>query len=530
MGLISILAYSPVYAEMRHISYELSYSHPAPITCLNIYVKTTLDSTGKFSFFVPKWSFNHVSYMGKNGQTNYVDDTHIFTILDKPFSPVQFSYDLCPVDPARDLRTSIIDKEYIFLDFLSALIFPSEMTNWKEKWDIEFELKNLPAHFNFYSSYPIENKKIKITETWPRFLHTALWATKNVATSIIVNKKQVDFIYIGENKKKRKKLEIITKKLMIEQRKFWQDDDFKQYSAIFLDNELQKSRGNLIGKNATCFFSYLVDDLEKEKADTIHQISHELFHAWLGDKISFAPYPSDLTWFVEGFTDYYGQKLAQKSGLLSSKEVKEIFNRQILAYYQLPIKNETQETFLSSGYKDPMYYSLNLLKGYFIAAWLDRLKNPKGDALMPLILREILATYSKQAEENLMISKELVFEVFSKYISEDEMFLINSIIVYGKTIEFTPNFTMGEITKLKEKKVPDFGFDLNELITNRTIKNLKSDSAAFRAGLRNEMKVLDHNFRLIKTNQEIKLQALTKQGSQEFYYFPEIKVIKVPQL
>ena len=176
-----------------------------------------------------------------------------------------------------------------------------------------------------------------------------------------------------------------------------------------------------------------------------------------------------------------------------------------------------------------MYYVISLLRGYFVASKLDRLKDEKGQPLMPIILREILAKAQRQ-EVGFLASRKIIMDAFSKHLPEAEMDSVNKIVFKGATIDFSPDFAMGNTLNLKEVNVPDVGFNFHELIVNQTLGGLESDSPAFKAGLRNGMKVLDHNIRLVEVNHKIEMMIATDQGVKKFEYFPNSKKINVLQI
>lgn len=522
-----------VNAEPRNMVYDISYK-PENKTCLHVNVQTTLDSKGIFSFVIPRFSSNHLAYLPEDGKVDYFQQTRVFTMIQKPLMPVSFSYDFCPNTFSRDLRTSIVEKEYFFLEFLNAFVLPSDIVDWYEKWDIEVNFEKLPEYFNFYSNYDINQKKIKIIDTWPNFLNSATWATRNKSSSFYINNKKIDFVYIGNDKKKSKELQKITKKLIFEQRKFWQDDDFDKYTSVFLDNKLHKiptDQGGVRGRSFWQLSSCLADDLKKKKAEITQTISHELFHAWLGGKIKFAAPPHDLIWFSEGFTDYYAQKLARQADLISDKEFYDIFNEQIAAYIQLAIKDAKMDEILSPLANDGLYYSVNLLRGYFIAARFDQIRDEKGQPVMPFVFKDIMNSYQNQSSKNLFISKKIIDSIFRKYFSEEECKLLDDIVIGGKIIDFSPEYTLGKKAKLKKMNMPEQGFDMRGLISKKEISGINPESPAYQAGLRNGMKVFDYAIRLLTPDTDSEIKIITKTGElQSIKYQSESKWIEVPQL
>lgn len=533
---LGFLLFSNVFAEPRQMQYEISESTSIvqQRQCLHVDLVTRLDGAGKGDFYVPHMVTNFVYIFSKEGKKHYAENSRIFSVIDKPFGPVQFSYDVCANTPSRDLRATIIEKEYIFLDFLNIFLLPTNNINWYEKWNIEVSFEKLPEYFNFYSNYAINQKKIKTIDILPNFVTAAAWATKNKPVSFFINDKKIDFLYIGNDEKKSIKLQTITQKLITEQRKFWQDDDFEKYTSVFLDNKLHRiptDQGGVRGRSFWQLSSCIVDDIKKKKAEIVQTISHELFHAWLGGKIRFSAPPHDLIWFSEGFTDYYAQKLARQAGLISDQEFNTIFNEKLTAYIQLPIKDAKMNEILSPLANDGLYYGVNLLRGYFIAARLDQLRDEKGQPVMPFVFKEIMNTYQHQSGQNLLISKKIVDSVFRKYFSAEECQLINNIVIDGKIIDFSREFTLGKKVKLKKMKLPEQGFDMRMLISKKMIANIDPNSPAYRAGLRNEMKVFDYTITFLTPDTESEIKVMTKEGElQVIKYKPESKSVEVPQL
>lgn len=148
----------------------------------------------------------------------------------------------------------------------------------------------------------------------------------------------------------------------------------------------------------------------------VETMSHEFFHAWNVERIrpqSLQPFDftktnmSDLLWFAEGFTNYYGKLALKRSGYFSQKayfeQVLKALNRTLQApgrRFHGPAGMSQQAVFVDAGVSvDPTDYGNNYLSYYtygeVIALGLDLQLRVKFDSSLDQLMRQMWLVYGK---------------------------------------------------------------------------------------------------------------------------------------
>ena len=100
-------------------------------------------------------------------------------------------------------------------------------------------------------------------------------------------------------------------------RDFWSDNAFPYYPVTV--SPFDRDHGSADGSEFTNAFWMFVSRLDRLDG-LLPTLAHESFHAWNPGKMGTVPTGYDenaIKWFREGPTDYYGQLLTYRAGLLS---------------------------------------------------------------------------------------------------------------------------------------------------------------------------------------------------------------------
>lgn len=148
----------------------------------------------------------------------------------------------------------------------------------------------------------------------------------------------------------------------------------------------------------------------------VETMSHEFFHAWNVERIrpqNLQPFDftktnmSDLLWFAEGFTNYYGKLTLKRSGYFSEKayfeQVLKALNRTLQApgrRFHGPSGMSQQAVFVDAGVSvDSTDYGNNYLSYYtygeVIALGLDLQLRVKFDTHLDQLMRQMWLRYGK---------------------------------------------------------------------------------------------------------------------------------------
>ena len=101
-------------------------------------------------------------------------------------------------------------------------------------------------------------------------------------------------------------------------RNFWSDNNFPYYLVTV--SPFDRDHGSADGSEFTNAFWMFVSRLDRLDG-LLPTLAHESFHTWNPGKMGTVPTGYDgskIKWFREGPTDYYGQLLTYRAGLLSA--------------------------------------------------------------------------------------------------------------------------------------------------------------------------------------------------------------------
>ena len=148
----------------------------------------------------------------------------------------------------------------------------------------------------------------------------------------------------------------------------------------------------------------------------VETMSHEFFHAWNVERIrpkSLQPFDftktnmSDLLWYAEGFTNYYGKLALKRSGYFSQdayfEQVLKALNRTLQApgrRFHGPAGMSQQAVFVDAGVSvDPTDYGNNYLSYYtygeVVALGLDLQLRVKFGRSLDQLMRQMWVLYGK---------------------------------------------------------------------------------------------------------------------------------------
>ena len=173
--------------------------------------------------------------------------------------------------------------------------------------------------------------------------------------------------------------------------------------------------------------------------NVLHVIAHEYLHQWLGGTMKPRRPTGYLIWFLEGFSDYYAQRI-----LLSAKEIDE--EGFIQAY------NVTIEDYLTSAVRELSNH--NIVLNYNRRADVRRLPYLRGSLLATLLDNEIREQSNggkrlddmifdmlrfSQRDGNLKWSNEDIFAAIEKFTSKEFVKQMRRYIINGDLIPLPPS-------------------------------------------------------------------------------------------
>jgi predicted metalloprotease with PDZ domain len=280
-------------------------------------------------------------------------------------------------------------------------------------------------------------------------------------------------------------------KVLETERSFWREDA-QPFLVTMTPTVAGPGRISYGGSGFGDSFALWVDDNTK-LADLRWLLAHEYFHTWnpaaLGGIADGSQEPATY-WFSEGFTDYYAWKLMLASGQFAPAEFAARWNETLRAYAASPVRSAPNSLIVSDFWKSQAVEKLPYQRGALLAAILDREAKLRGsslDAVMHEMRRRASPAGKGQPADVLFPT------VYREVIGFDPAPLIARHMIAGEPLAL-PADTFGPCFAVRTIQGAAFERGWDREATSKAgqvITGLKDDSAAYAAGLRNGMKLVE---------------------------------------
>lgn len=475
-----------------------TFSQPKDVTDqLDVTVEFLGDDYGRTQVITPWIGFS--PYLGDNiftfdivnGQKvlgqglNYTDYLHY------PGEKFSVNYSVFHDKTVGDVTAPYIQKDFFSVDPTRFLIHPNIDRDKKIKFTFDFSA--LDEEYKIFTSFGI-GKKITVESTLNHLYASRLVGTKIQPSCYDVNGFLLHVIENGSWPKLEEKVPAgMLAGLIKFQREVMDDYDFPYYIAIVNQQPNDVPLKNINGAHDMNILSLSLPDVPKDELDIItYTMVHEVFHGWLGNKIIF---PISLNesyqWFYEGFTDYCTMSLARAANLISDEMYLNRLNHYAKEYYTEIYRHASNELYsnINKQFKHLNHSHFNNAKGFFLAQWFFTMVKEKNmsDNSIKLFIKELVAlTYDKKQ----IFSEEIFWEAFYKFFNDDFKELIDKHIVNGELMTLPP--IDGFLIQDENMKIVDLGFDVVETIKAERLIGLRENSAAFKAGLKENAICINH--------------------------------------
>ncbi len=314
------------------------------------------------------------------------------------------------------------------------------------------------------------------------------------------------------------------RKIINVQREFWRDHSQKYYLVTLVplaDGNNSYSFGGTGLTDSFALFATPNATIDKIKG----LIAHEYAHNWIAPKLGRMPDPEQqLYWFSEGFTEFYTLRLLLRGEIISDEEFVAAYNERIREYYLLPVKSAGNDRIVKEFWTAPNVQRLPYLRGFLFAtnlnAEIENLSN--GKYSLDDVMHEL---FEASKGESPPLSFQSLATVFSKYLGRDSVPIIQRFIIDGDMIEpvadgLGPDFGREMVTS----QVFELGFDFDKLAKDRIVANVKLESAAYAAGLRDgQVRVGGFSVFFGDTTREIELKVRDNSGDKIVRFHPVAK-------
>lgn len=197
-------------------------------------------------------------------------------------------------------------------------------------------------------------------------------------------------------------------KVVREQRRMYGVNDACDYLIAILDDTDKGGGRSFV--NACCVYM----SQRKSPMDLAWIFSHEHFHTFNGIGTHSQYANEDLTWFIEGFTEFYANRTNVKSGVYDHKTYEKNIIRTIKEYNNSRAKKFSYVEVLKNKREVSFCNRYLYVKGHLFAHYLDKRIQVKSNSTLCLddFMKEVYKTY-KSNDEALSFSK--LSRVYANY-------------------------------------------------------------------------------------------------------------------
>lgn len=233
-------------------------------------------------------------------------------------------------------------------------------------------------------------------------------------------------------------------------------------------------------------------------AELRETISHEHFHSWNPGELGAMREEADLRdkWFSEGFTNFYSSRLLQRSGRAAPEDFAESWNKALLAYATSPAREQPNSRIEKDYWNSQDVQKLAYHRGQLLAAlWDYELRKASSGAkdLDDVILAMAAKVREAGAARAALPAPAELFAATYKaqggtWIDEE----LDRHVRRGELIVLPEDAFGGCVTvKTRTQATFERGWDPEATsAADNVITGLAQDSPAYRAGLRDGMKIL----------------------------------------
>lgn len=494
------------------ISYELNFDQPNSHL---IIVSMTVSGADEdhLNFAIPAWR------PGRYAIQNYSRLIQEFTAVDQNKKPLSFKK---TDKDTWNVETSSAKSVTVSYKFYSTILDAG--STYYDEDEIYFNGANLFMYVHGYKDLPV-TLKINSPDKWTIATGMNKVSEKNYSAPnyddfadfptiisptlkhevVTVNNIPVNIWVQGETNGDIKSLADDISKIAKAQFEFWNYVPFKEYHFLYHFFDRPFSHG-VEHKNSTSICVGPLKDMPNPKDfSRIHGVtSHEMFHAWniktlfpdhIGLSFDYTKENyTDLLYFSEGFTSYFGDYFLIKSGLITEEKYFSGQARDIKTLEDTPgtklqtLAESSQESWLTGyGYDGSRNKLVNFYsKGELVALLLDleirattNQQKSLGDVMRSLYTDFAMNKKGFTTPDFKNAVKTISGKDFSEFFNQ---------YIYGlKPLDFKDAFDKNGFTFEKSPDLPTVRFSLGLELRRQdgkwTVMNVIPGSAAYKAGL-----------------------------------------------
>ena len=522
-------------ASEADLSYTISRKDS---TTLLVKVAFTGNGKGNTILHLPnEWASQHALYTAISDITAISKHTvvkptgrpDIYSINYSPGRQVIFSY-LLHKDWPGELKyplyfRSVIQPDFFYFEGYSGIVYPELSDTTHIKCHIAYKgfVKDDFIGNSFFSN----KKEGSFTVSQDDLLNSIFCAGKFRSKTTIVNGHQLVVALTGKPAFSDKAVFSSIVKIILAERRFWNDAGPDYYLTIFLPLYDQGNTGGTAHYHAFSLFQSADLGLT---GNLLPMIAHEYFHNWLGLGLKMPAPDEPYKWFSEGFTEYYSYRILYETGIISEKDFFKKVNAYLRDYFLSPYFSLANQELIGRYWENSELKLLSYRRGFVEAFMLNSQISEKHEKSLDELLRELyLRSFPAR-----IFSNKLFDNLVCKYSDQKTLTAINQSNVGDNKplarLLFTNQYY--QMDTLKVDKVFDLGFNYEASKAAGKIVGLTAGSNAAKAGLAENMKLSNKYSIWFGNTEKPAMIGVIEHGQEKsIQYIPQLRVDKrIPQL
>lgn len=350
----------------------------------------------------------------------------------------------------------------------------------REARDVSVELTGVPAGWSVYSSLAASGAAGRVRGNEDVTAPTAIGGQLGSPRAFEVKGRRVEAFVARGLSHSPSEIGGWVEQIVTHQRQRMGVFDYPFYVVAI------RPRANVIAGTAidNLFIGFMRPDATR--ADIVRNISHEMFHGFIPDRLSLTSSGKEAwarhLWFSEGLVDYMARSLSMEQGLATASDLAGRFNRDLRDLSENPHASWPASAFESAaagaGGLSQTMKNVSYARGALMAAHWDMRLRARGGPDLAEVLRRMIAMPGDE------MSEERFFQQLARHdIGAGADF--RRYVVRGESLEpdrrlLGPGYTIAPVD------IPSFdpGFDLAATVETRSIAGVAAAGPAFAAGLR----------------------------------------------
>lgn len=443
-------------------------------------------------------------------------------------SPTQvtFHYQLHMNNPYHHIDAPIIEEHFFQLMGISSLTLP--LYRGAEDAKINIQFKNLPKNFTVVGSGGlVKSEAISFNGTLNEFSSYVLAGSDHNHVFHIGKKPVMAFSSTQQDAFPTTRMSNF-ETVATFQNTLMGDQDARPFLLTSVTVPEDAFHSTLFSRHFRNTISLSIPEKKNEDGVVI-AFARENFRHWLGGKLRADIHHGQLLWFIGGVNDYFANSSAHQSGVISQETYIKNINNLLREYYLSPLQHQSYQQLVEKYSNDPYHNIAAQMRGNLAALMLQgNTKKPLENEPLTRVIKNLLAV--KGEKDYCVLSPELLDEHLKKELSARQMKDFTRAINTGKGLKLPKTLNDNEL-KLKQVKVlyPKFDFDMNAFTTKHVIKNIKPDSASFKAGLRDGMEVIEYKMILHEPDKKVSIVTKINGAIKGFQFLPDTDSATIPQ-